>query len=232
MNFARKVQKKSTIIFDKVLLRYRTPAPKGTKKKIQNCLVAYGAKEADRLKDTFRFNWKRKSFVWKLAYFRHIAIITRMANIWVIAHFHRRNWHSSSFSNWNESPYTYCRLLLVKECFCNSYPCWTFVYLVSLWLLLFLKRNCNACRSLIAKLNWRPWSDRAAAFSYKENVITIVFTIYRYTAVNSEETFRILHLGWRFWQDLIWLFYEFVVVFQSLALNPRYRSKRSLRIIC
>ena len=206
--------RKSTIIFDKVLLRYRTPAPKGTKKKIQNCLVVYGSKEADRLKDTFRFNWKRKSFVWKLAYFRHIAIITRMANIWVIAHLHGRNWHSSSFSNWNESPYTYCRLLLVKECFCDSYPFWTFVYLISLQLLLFFKRSCNACIG----------SDRATAFSYKENVITIVFTIYRYTAVNSEETFRILHLGWRLWQDLIWLFYEFVVVFQSLSLNPRYLS--------
>lgn len=119
---------------------------KEQRKKIQSCLVVYGSKEADRLKDTFSFNWKRKSFVWKLAYFRHIAIITRMANIWVIAHLHRRNWHSSSFSNWNESPYTYCRLLLVKECFCNSYPCWTFVYLISLQLLLFFKRNCNACR--------------------------------------------------------------------------------------
>ena len=119
---------------------------KEQRKKIQNCLVVYGSKEADRLKDTFRFNWKRKSFVWKLAYFRHIAIITRMANIWVIAHLHRRNWHSSSFSNWNESPYTYCGLLLVKECFCNSYPCWTFVCLISLQLLLFFKRNCNTCR--------------------------------------------------------------------------------------
>ena len=141
-----KCRKKNHYFWQSVFTISNTCSWRNKGKKIQNCLVVYGSKEADRLKDTFRFNWKRKSFVWKLAFFRHIAIITRMANIWVIAHLHRRNWHSSSFSNWNESPYTYCRLLLVKECFCNSYPCWTFVYLISLQLLLFFKRNCNAWR--------------------------------------------------------------------------------------
>lgn len=52
MNFAQKVLKKSTIIFDKVLLRYiEHLLLKEQRKKIQNCLVVYGSKEADRLKD-------------------------------------------------------------------------------------------------------------------------------------------------------------------------------------
>ena len=147
MNFARKVQKKEPLFLTKCFYDIEHLLLKEQRKKNSKLPRRLRwSKEADRLKYTFRFNWKRKSFVWKLAFFRHIAIITRMANIWVIAHLHRRNWHSSSFSNWNESPYTYCRLLLVKECFCNSYPCWTFVYLISLQLLLFFERNCNAWR--------------------------------------------------------------------------------------